>query len=458
MNGVAIHLRLAGARAFLVLTVGVLILGCFASVAVAQTKKDQGKTTSAVTVDTRPVDDGLIARRLREIFRNVDGLGSVAVDVGAGVVRLSGVVESEKARANAVGLARRVEGVVDVRAEIEVRSSVGVQASRLVDRLRERLRDLLVYLPLILLSLLTFAFFWLLARWAARRHALFSRISDNPFLRQIGAQSVRVVIVVLGLVIALEILDATSLIGAVLGAAGLTGLVIGFALKETVENYVAGILLSLRQPFAPHDHIQIEGREGHVVRLTSRATVLMTLDGNHVWIPNATVFKGIIENYSRNPERRFDFEVGVGVDADLAQARRLAVRTLEELPSVLEDPPPEAWIEAFGDSSMQLHVHGWMDQRHYSFPKVRGEAIRRVKHAFEEAGYDLPEPIFRVNLTKPEAPAANDVRPPPAVTGVAAEGFAETDLSRDTHLHKEIAEERALMGDQDLLQAGAPRE
>ena len=85
------------------------------------------------------------------------------------------------------------------------------------------------------------------------------------------------------------------------------GLAVGFALRDLVENYIASLMLSLRQPFAPNDQVLIEGFEGRVVRLTSRATILMTLDGNHVRIPNAVVFKGTIVNLSHNPERRLRF-------------------------------------------------------------------------------------------------------------------------------------------------------
>ena len=96
---------------------------------------------------------------------------------------------------------------------------------------------------------------------------------------------------VLGLVAALQILEATALLGAVLGGAGVIGIALGFAVRDTVDNYVSSLMLSLRQPFRANDHVVIEGHEGRVIRLTSRATILMTLDGNHLRIPNSTVFK-----------------------------------------------------------------------------------------------------------------------------------------------------------------------
>jgi small-conductance mechanosensitive channel len=95
-----------------------------------------------------------------------------------------------------------------------------------------------------------------------------------------------------------------------------------------VENYIASILLSLRQPFSPNDHVVIEGYEGLVLRLTSRATLLMSFDGNHIRIPNAMVYKSVIVNYTRNPRRRISFQVGVGTDVNLSggPARRSGCR------------------------------------------------------------------------------------------------------------------------------------
>ncbi len=93
--------------------------------------------------------------------------------------------------------------------------------------------------------------------------------------------------------VALEILDATAIVGALLGTAGVLGVALGFAFKDILENYLAGILMSLRQPFSPRDHVVIDGNEGLVIALNSRATILMTLDGNHLRLPNALVFRSV---------------------------------------------------------------------------------------------------------------------------------------------------------------------
>jgi small-conductance mechanosensitive channel len=261
---------------------------------------------------------------------------------------------------------------------------------------------------------------------------------------------VRTAAALLGALVALRILDATAIVATLAGIAGLAGVALSFAFRDLAENYIASVLLSLRQPFLPNDHVVIANFEGRVVRLTSRATILMDLAGNHVRIPNSTVFKEILLNYTRNPRRRFDFTVGVGTDVDLGEALALGTRTLRALPGVLDDPDPDGWIDMLGDSTVVLHFFGWIDQREAEWAKARSEAVRVVKEAFDAAGIEMPEPT--VNLRTLPAPERR--APPPAEAPAL-----EIDIRPDTHLDREVAEDRALGGEgDDLLDPDAPRE
>ena len=393
-------------------------------------------------------------------FRRFD---DISVDVRSGFVILAGEVAAENDRAEAEAVAARFDGVIGIENDINVSLDIRDRGAEIYERLQDRLNDLLVSVPLFIIAAAIFLLFLAASRIVARRDDLLDRLTANPFQKQLLNQTIRVLIIVVGLILALEILDATSLIGAVLGAAGVTGIVLGFALKETIENYVAGLLLSLRQPFSPYDHIHVLDYEGHVIRLTSRATILMTLSGNHVRVPNADVFKSAVVNYSRNPERRFEFDIGIGVDVDLIAARTLAMETLSSMPGVLHEPEPDAWIEGLGDSNVVLKVLGWIDQREYSLPKVRGEAIRRVKTAFEAADFDLPEPIYRLKvMDKTDGTAGPAGNAPPRsgdpTTAPAPTEAADVDVRRDTHLEREVSRERAEMPDADLLTPDAQRE
>ena len=325
------------------------------------------------------------------------------------------------------------------------------------ERLLDQAYRLLGALPLFALALLVIWLGWLFGRWLSKRRVIERIASRNPFLRDLTRTTTRWIVTGAALVIALEILDATALVGAVLGTAGVAGIAIGFAFKDTLENYLAGILMSLRQPFAQRDHVVIDGNEGVVMSMTSRATILMTLDGNHLRLPNALVFRSVTLNYTRNPSRRFEFEVGIGVGEDLVRAQRIGTDRLARLDGVMTKPPPRAYITALGDSNVTVRFHGWVDQRMHDFRAVKSEAIRTVKLALDAAGMDMPEPIYRVHLLQDsQAPAAATT---PAKHAAAEEAEAEpVDTSAVDDLHEQIVEDPVSHAANDLLDPAAPKE
>ena len=409
------------------------------------------------TADPASSADVAATRLLEARLRQFEGLVDVTVSVHAGVATLDGTALSFQEAERAREIAEATEGVVAVRDHLQIETGVGKRVRPAVERSFELLRDAVAYVPLLLIALLVIGLFSFLGRVLSRWDGLFSRLSPNSFLQDLVRQVVRVATLLVGVLIALELLDATALVGAVLGAAGVFGLAVGFAFRDLVENYIASVLLSVRQPFAPNDHVRIDDHEGKVVRLTSRATILMTLDGNHLRIPNSVVFKSVILNTTRNPKRRFHFDVGVGVGEDLLEAQRLGVRQLEEQAGVLGDPAPDAVITQLGDSNVVIRFFGWVDQSEASFAKVRAEAIRRVKLTLEGAGMDLPEPIYRVVLQSTETPSAPAARPRSRQTDLGDLSAEALEAGED--IDAQIAEERASdTGPRDLLDPAAPRE
>ena len=299
---------------------------------------------------------------------------------------------------------------------------------------------------------------------------MWKRVAPNNFLAELIASAIRFVFVVGGLVVALDMIGATALLGAVLGGAGVVGIALGFAMRDTIENYVASLMLSLRQPFRANDWVRIDTFDGRVIRLTSRATVLMTLDGNHLRIPNGQVFRAVILNYTRNPQRRFEFDLGVDADDDARAARQLGRDTLAGLEFVLADPPPEARIMEVGDSNVVIRFLGWIDQRETDWWKAQSQAIPAVKQALEDAGFGLPEPIYRLRFDPrsasvpfaTEASAVADTaapeKPRPVQTIAAAQ--ADEDVRPSDEIAAMVEEERRTGGEQetDLLDPSRPVE
>lgn len=405
-------------------------------------------------------EDAAIAQRIRAIFSQIESLAGVEVSVTAGVVTLTGETLTAEAAQRAEALAGRVEGVVTVENRIARDVDVSTRIAPAFGELEAQVEGAVRSAPLLALALAVFlaiAFAgWLLSRWSA----LWQRLAPNRFVADLLATSVLTLSLVLGVISALSLLDATAFLGALLGAAGVIGLAVGFAVKDTIENYIASILLSVRQPFRPNDHVVIDGHEGRVIRLTSRATILMTLQGNHLRIPNAAVFKAVILNYTRNPERRFEFRVGLDPDQDALAAIETGAAALHALDFTLADPGPLAIIEEVGESTVNLFFAAWIDQEAADFAKSRSAAIAAVKTALEAAGFVLPDPTYRIAI-EGEAVPALPAAPPPAREGPAAPPAAPAqppDTTPDTAIARRVEEERREEAAPDLLSPGAPTE
>lgn len=225
---------------------------------------------SAPSAEETPISvdgaDGLsdvrIARRLREILGALGRFEDVRVQVTDGVVRLEGTVIDAATQAELERLAGRLEGVVAVQNRTEISGDLEERLAPAWERLRARGRTLVSGAPVFLVAVAVGLAIALLGGWVASRVIPWSRIAPNAFVAEVYGMLARLAFGLLGLVVALEILNATALLGAVLGAAGLAGLAIGFAVRDTVENFIASLMLSLRQPFRPDDLVEIEGDVG----------------------------------------------------------------------------------------------------------------------------------------------------------------------------------------------------
>ena len=412
--------------------------------------------------------DEAIARRIRGILGELPALQGVDVTVSQGVVTLSGMVPDREDIARAGAIAGRVQGVVTVENGLERDLSVEEGLGSL-NSLSDRFGDLWRSLPLLAVALLVAfaigAFGYLLAGW----RGFWDRLAHNAFLSELISSAIRFIFVIGGIVVALDMVGASALLGAVLGGAGVLGIALGFAMRDTVENYVASLMLSLRQPFRANDWVVIENFEGRVIRLTSRATILMTLDGNHLRIPNSTVFKAVILNFTRNPQRRFDFELGIDANDDPTAARQLGVEVMRRLDFVLDDPEPQARLVNVGDSNIVIQFLGWIDQNATDYYKARSQAIPAVKAALEDAGFALPEPIYRLRFDNgvpltgegvpAVAPAASIAPVPEPEKPAPAVPEEATDTQPELVVARMVEEERASEGNaKDLLDSRRPIE
>jgi small-conductance mechanosensitive channel len=415
-----------------------------------------GRDDATIPVETDAGSDAAIAARVRAILEAIDAYDNVTVEVEAGVVRLGGSVASEADGTALVGMVNRIDGVVTVTDEVEATRDVRLRLAPVVERIEHRVAQAVSLLPLVVVGVTVFALVTALGFLVTAGEWPWRRLGPNPFIGSIFRQLVRVVFLLVGVVTALDIMGATALLGTILGAAGIIGLAVGFGVRDTIENFVSSVMLSLRQPFRPNDLVEVDGEFGRIIRLTSRATVLLTLDGNHVRIPNAVVFKSKIHNFTRAPSRRFVFDLGVDAASDLVAAREVGVAALEGLDFVLADPPAGGWVEAVGASNVVVRFVAWIDQSRTDYFAARGEAIRVTKLALENAGFALPEPIYNLNLRG--APANQLPAPPVPRRAPPGAPVQATAAASDPTLERRVAAEREADDGRDLLRPDASQE
>ena len=182
-----------------------------------------------------------------------------------------------------------------------------------------------------------------------------------------------------------------------------------------------------------------------MIRLTSRGTTLLTLDGNHIRIPNQIIYKAVLTNYTRNPERRFMVDLTIDPAADLGRARDVVLKALAGMDFVLKRPEPVAWLDAQGPDHVMIRAGGWVSQDGTDFDLARGEAFRLLRHALDTKGYLVPEPVHRIRLEQPEAEA----RPTPARPSRPADARL-SDLNSDAAF-EEMVERGRIDDGRDLL-------
>lgn len=186
--------------------------------------------------------------------------------------------------------------------------------------------------------------------------------------------------------------DTTSFI-AILGAAGLA---VGLALKGSLENLAAGILLVSQQPFKKGDFIEGAGVSGLVEKISMLNTRLKTVDNKVVVIPNASLVNDNLTNYSRLPTRRLDLTIGIGYDDDLKKAKAVLEQLIADESRVLKEPESLVAVSELGDNSVNFTVRMWVKSEDYW--GVNFDMIERVKLKLDEENISIPYPQRDVHL------------------------------------------------------------
>lgn len=191
-------------------------------------------------------------------------------------------------------------------------------------------------------------------------------------------------------------LNITSFL-AVLGAAGLA---IGLALKDSLSNFAAGVMIILLRFFKKGDYVTVAGTSGTVQSIKIFNTFLTTPDNQLVIVPNASILSDIIVNVTANDTRRIDLVIGIGYGDHIPKAKSILEEIVTNQEGVLTAPAPTIAVSELGDSSVNFVVRPWCKTCDYW--KIRFELIEKIKMSFDEQNVNIPFPQMDVHLFKEE--------------------------------------------------------
>lgn len=257
-------------------------------------------------------------------------------------------------------------------------------------------------LPDIVVSIFIVALFTLAAIFIARliRHRMEKRGSENRIVITFTARIIRLVLIIIGVVIALHLLGFRGAAGGLLAGAGVGAIILGFAFKEIGENFLAGIILVFDRPFSIGDTVTVQDKMGVVIELNFRNTHLKSFDGQDIYVPNASIIKSNLSNHTRDGLLRLDFIIGIDYNNDISDARKYIMQALLKIDGVLQSQPPLVIVESLSTSSVDLRVLFWVDTLDYknSSLMLKSTVMETVKELLMDKGFGLPASIQELKI------------------------------------------------------------
>ena len=266
----------------------------------------------------------------------------------------------------------------------EITEVSDIAASWLASEGLQLLRNLAVFAVILVVGFVVAK----IARRSVESALTRSNLHPSPLFKLFAANVASKSVWLVAIIIALGNLGIDT--AALVAGLGVSGLIIGFALQDTLSNFASGLLIFLYQPFDVGHFVEVGGTTGKVTNMTLVSTLLSTPDNKMVTIPNSQVWGKTITNFTASGTRRIDLVVGVAYDTDIDEAREVFLNLLDDNESILEDPAPIVWVGELNESSIDFFVRGWVVTD--DFWVVRSELLRQIKYHLDSAEIGIPFP------------------------------------------------------------------
>ena len=252
-------------------------------------------------------------------------------------------------------------------------------------------------LPNIIIAVLVFIIFWFVARFSRRIIKNLTRKKKSRNLGLVLARLSQGLIILLGAFISLAIVIPSFKPGDLVQLLGVSGVAVGFAFRDILQNFLAGILILITEPFVINDQIVFKDFEGTVEHIQTRATTIRTYDGTRIVIPNAELFTNSVKVNTAFEKRRLQYDIGIGYGDDIDRAKEIILDVLRNDPEAISDPPPEALVVDLADCTINIRARWWVNPpRRAEVLDSQDQVLTQLCKRLLAAGIDLPFPTQQI--------------------------------------------------------------
>lgn len=265
----------------------------------------------------------------------------------------------------------------------------------LKNKLGSWISEIILMLPNILVAALVVVCFYLASKYLSNLIlSLLRRFSKNTAINKLIATLCSLLINLIGLFVALGILNLDKTVTSLLAGVGVVGLALGFAFQNSAANFISGLGMAIRSPLNVGDLIETNDYYGMVSKIGLRSTEIRTLQGQLVDIPNRLIYQNPFANYNTLGSRRIDLVCGVSYGDDLQKVEDLVLKAIEGISNLDKQKKPALFFSEFGDSSINFKLLYWVKfKEEKDYLKAVHEGIKIIKSAFDENDITIPFPI-----------------------------------------------------------------
>ncbi len=272
----------------------------------------------------------------------------------------------------------------------------------LMEQIIEMWTGFVQILPMLGIGLLVLTITWVASKIIRKMmEKVMSRSKIRPSLKSLFITLAKIAVWTFGIVITMTIVFPSLTPAKMLAALGLGSVAVGFAFKDVFENFLAGILIMLREPMRIGDFIECSEVDGKIEHITIRDTYVRQTDDELILVPNSFLFKNPVKILTDRHLRRHEITAGVGYNEDVDRCRDIMYKALEGLDTIDTTKPVQIFAKEFGDSSINYTVRWWAGAKPIDMHKSRDQVISAIKRALDENEVEIPFPYRTMTFSEP---------------------------------------------------------